>query len=467
MRIALGGIATESCTFSPLPTQLEDFRILEGAALLDAYPFLERTQATLFPTLKARALPGGPVEATTYQQLKSTFLERLRDALPLDGLYLDMHGAMNVEGMDDAEGDWFESARQVVGNDCLLAASYDLHGNVSARVADHLDILCAYRTAPHIDAPETREKTWRTLLHCLSNKLRPSLYRQPVPVILPGERTSTEVEPAKSLYASLAEVDKTPGILDISMLVGYVWADEPRASATAVVTGTDEGPCQKAAAELATRYWNARQQFDFEVPTGSIGECIDWALEHPTGSVFVSDSGDNPTAGGVGDRVDALEVLLEKNAQGAILGGLAAPPATAACYRAGVGVALELTLGSALAPGHGPSITVRAEVRHLDAVDDVRERQAVVQIGGVSVILTARRRPFHYLQDFTRLGLEPRKQQLTIVKAGYLEPELRRAASKAFLALTPGAVDQHIERLPYKRVKRPVFPLDKDMRWTP
>ena len=115
-RIALGGIATESCTFSPLPTGLEHFRVREGAPLLDEadYPFLATTAAEVLPTLQARAIPGGTVAREAYEALKARFLARLEAALPLDGLYLDMHGAMNVEGMDDAEGDWYQAARAVV-----------------------------------------------------------------------------------------------------------------------------------------------------------------------------------------------------------------------------------------------------------------------------------------------------------------------------------------------------------------
>ena len=296
MRIAIGGIATESCTFSPLPTRLEDFTVLRAEALARRpdYSFLEGFQGEILPTLQARALPGGPVDATAYRQLKEEFLEHLRRALPLDGLYLDMHGAMNVVGMDDAEGDWIAAAREVVGARCLISASYDLHGNISARVIDNLDLITAYRTAPHIDVVETRTKAFALLLRCLEQGLRPERVWIPVPVALPGERTSTEHEPAASLYASLREIDPQPGVLDVSLLVGYVWADEPRAGASVVLTGTDTAVLKREAKRLARRYWGARAGFVFGVPAGSIDACLDLALGAPEHPVFVSDSGDNP-----------------------------------------------------------------------------------------------------------------------------------------------------------------------------
>ncbi|MCB0020851.1 MAG: M81 family metallopeptidase, partial [Anaerolineales bacterium] len=211
-RIGFGGIATESCTFSPAVTALADFTLLRGAALAESgrYPFLSDMAGQFLPLLHARALPGAPVAAHTYQNIKTEFLTRLQAALPLHGVYLDLHGAMNVAGMDDAEGDWAVSVRQTVGPDCLISASMDLHGNISERFVAAIDMLTAYRTAPHIDVLETRAKACRMLMHCQAEGRRPQITRLPVPVLLPGERTSTEYEPAASIYAALTESDMRP-----------------------------------------------------------------------------------------------------------------------------------------------------------------------------------------------------------------------------------------------------------------
>src|SRR5215207_973294 len=158
MRIAIGGISTESCTFSPLPTRLTDFTLNRGESFLDRYPFLSELDAEFVPLMWARALPGGSVEADTYRQIRDEFLTMLRENVPFDGVYLDLHGAMNVQGMDDAEGDWIASVRAAVGNECMISASFDLHGNISRREMENLDMMTAYRTAPHVDVVETRRK---------------------------------------------------------------------------------------------------------------------------------------------------------------------------------------------------------------------------------------------------------------------------------------------------------------------
>ena len=475
MRIAIGGIATESCTFSPDVTRLEDFRVLREEALLAAgrYPFLSQVEAQIepqleivfLPTLQASALPGAPVAAEAYAALKGEFLERLREMLPLHGVYLDLHGAMNVRGMDDGEGDWAQATREIVGADCLISASMDLHGNVSARFIENVDMLAAYRTAPHVDYLATREKAVEMLVRCLREGIRPLQTRLPVPVILPGERTSTEWEPGLSVYAALAETDKQPGILDASIFVGYVWADEPRASATVIVTGMDETVNKREAARLGQIYWEARHGFNFGVPTGTIDECIEMALAAEEDCVFISDSGDNPTAGGVGDVPAFLERLLAHDIPSAVMASIVDATAVSDCQAAGLNNSVTVSLGGKLDPVHGRPLTVTGHVIHLQEKDNVGGDMAVLQSGGVKVIITQRRKPFHFVAEFEKLGIDPLAHKMVVVKIGYLVPDLKRAVPKALLALSPGAVNQDIASLTYQRIQRPMFPLDEDMVW--
>ena len=468
-RIAFGGIHTESSTFNPVPTTAADFRVLRGDALRgDArYSFLDAYSddgAEFLPTLHAAAIPGGPVTPETYAAFKAEFLTRLSALGPVNGLYLDMHGAMNVSGMDDAEGDWIAAARETVGPDCLIAASYDLHGNLSERIVNALDIFSAFRTAPHIDVTETKQRTCTMLVDALRGGYRPRLVWVPVPVVLPGEMTSTEDEPARSLYGSLPEIDVVDGVLDASLLVGYVWADEPRAQASVVLTGTDEMVLRREAVSLAERYWNARHAFGFGVPAGSLEGCLERLAELDGYPVVLSDSGDNPTAGGVGDSPFVLAELLKRKVAGAVVAGLADGPATRACYEAGEGAMLELSLGATLDPNTSQPLPVRARVVYLCPAETERERQAVVAVDGVTVVLTAVRRPYHYPADIERLGIDLSLTQLLVVKSGYLTAELTRAAARTLLALTPGAVSQALDGLPYRRQGRR-FPLEPDLAW--
>jgi microcystin degradation protein MlrC len=143
--------------------------------------------------------------------------------LPLDGFFFDVHGAMFVEGMEDAEAD-LAAIRDLVGPRCPIATGQDLHGNVSARLVGLIDVFTAHRLAPHDDALLTRERACALLLRCLDDGIRPRRAWTRIPAILPGERTSTLVEPGQTVYARLAESDGVAGVLDASLWVGYVGA---------------------------------------------------------------------------------------------------------------------------------------------------------------------------------------------------------------------------------------------------
>ncbi|HEY0188380.1 MAG TPA: M81 family metallopeptidase [Cellulomonas sp.] len=471
-RIAVAGLATETSMYSPGSTVGADFFPLTGQRVFEQVDYLapgtpRGERAEWLPTLVGRAIPGPTVAREDYDRLRDTTLDLLRGLDDLDGVYLELHGAMHVAGLDDAEADLVHAIRAVVGPDVLLSAALDLHGNVSSRLVHALDLITCYRMAPHEDTDETRLRAVDNLLDQLAAGTRPVKAWVPVPVLLPGEQTSTRVEPARSLYARVPEVEALDGILDASVWIGYAWADEPRCHATVVVTGADQDLVAAQAEGLARAFWDVRDEFAFVGPTAS----FDDALAHvarPGGArpFFLSDSGDNPTAGGAGDATYALSRIL---AHADLLHGLdvvyASIPDEAgalAAAQAGVGGRVRIEVGARTdAVHHGPVLldgTVTAlheDPRHGAGM------QAVVRVGTVSVIVTQRRKPFHLERDFTELGLDPRSADVVVVKIGYLEPELHDMAADWILTLTPGGVDQDLPRLGHHAIARPMFPFDR------
>ena len=469
LRIAYGGIGIECSTYSRLRTRMNEFTILRDAELTssDRFQFLKRYPITFMPTLLATAVPGGPVERKTYETIKAEFLKRLEALLPLHGLYLPMHGAMFVEGIQDAEADWYHAARKVVGPDCLLSASYDLHGNISQPIIDTLDMLSAFRTAPHIDREETMLRATDILLHCLREKIRPTLMWAPIPVLMPGERSSTEWEPGKRLWAQLPALNREPGILDVSMLVGYVWADEPRSTAAVVITGTAPDNQRRVATNLAQQYWDARAEFKFGTETCTVDDCVQRAIDAKMQPAILADSGDNPTGGGNGDQATVLESLLRHKAQNVVFAGITDRPATEACYKGGVGARIPLSIGATLDPKASQPVETEAVVKFLLAETNPARREAVVQIQGITLVLAAYRRPYHDIQDFTGFGLDPKSFKIVVVKSGYLSPELAPIANPSLMALSDGAINQDIVHLPANSYRRPSYPFVADLSFTP
>src|SRR3954447_23597799 len=316
--IAVAGLGIESSTFSPARTDAPAFHPLRGDDVLTRYPFLApgrplREAADWRGTLVGKALPGGTVTAAAYAELTRELLDRLRGLGPVDGLWYDIHGAMTVEGLDDAEAELLRRIREITGPDTIISASMDLHGNVSRELLHRTDLITCYRMAPHEDAMETKERAARTLVnHLTSGAPRPVKAWIPVPVLLAGEQTSTRIEPAKSVYAAVAEVEATDGVTDAAIWVGYAWADEPRNRAAVVVTGPDRGAVSAGPERLARGFWEARHDFGFVAPTGTLDDCLDEALAATARPYFISDTGDNPTAGGAGDVTWGLEQVLSR-----------------------------------------------------------------------------------------------------------------------------------------------------------
>lgn len=473
-RIAMAGLSLEASTYSPAVTTAADLHPRRGTDVLDRYDFLApgqplREAAEWVPVLQGRGIPGGPVPMADYQMLKAEILAGLEQAGPLDGMILDLHGAMSVIGMDDAEGDLATAVRSVVGPDVLISTGMDLHGNVSWRLAHALDLLTCYRMAPHEDALDTKERAVRNLLERLALPGRPRPLKAwiPIPVLLPGEKTSTRIEPAKSLYAMVPEVEKFDGVLDAGIWIGYAWADEPRNRAVVMVTGDDEQCITVAAEKIAEAFWSSRDDFAFVAPTGTFTECFDTALASPARPYFISDSGDNPTAGGAGDVSWTLAELLARpeladGSVSAVYASIPDPAAVAICQSAGVGAHVDLMVGATVDAGPSGPVRLRGVVEHIFEGDPDALVEAVVRAGGLSVLLTQIRKPYHHEQDFIQNGIDARNKDIVIVKIGYLEPELFDMSADWMLALTPGGVDQDLLRLGHHRISRPMFPFDTD-----
>jgi microcystin degradation protein MlrC len=475
-RIAIAGLAIESSTFSPAITEEEAFHAKEGEAILTSYEFLssdsaDYKRAQWIPVLIGRALPGGIVSREAYESLVNKTLEGLKKNLPYDGLFFDIHGAMSVAGLDDPEGDLIERIREVVGYKTLISTSMDLHGNVSWRLAQNSDMITCYRMAPHEDAVQSDKRAVDNLLSRIESGKGKPAYKAyvAVPILLPGEKTSTRVDPGKSLYAKVAPAAAQPGVVDAAIWIGYAWADEPRNHAVVMVTGDDKEKVTAAAENLADSFWKVRDEFEFIAPVATLKESLDKAVASGERPFMISDMGDNPTAGGAGDVTWTLKEILTrpefKSEKGPslIYASIPGPALVEKAVKAGVGGKVDEYAGAAIDSRYAPPVRLQGTVESIVQGDVNAETEVVVKIGSVHVIVTKKRKPYHYEKDFTRLGLDPRKTDILVVKIGYLVPELYNMRADWIMALTPGGVDQDLERLEFKRIARPMFPFDKDM----
>jgi microcystin degradation protein MlrC len=237
-----------------------------------------------------------------------------------------------------------------------------------------------------------------------------------------------------------------------------------------MVTGDDKEKVTQTAEQLAKSFWNARSGFAFVAPTASLRESLDKALASNKQPFFISDSGDNPTAGGAGDVTWTLKEILARpefkadNGPSLIYASIPGPELVKSAVAAGVGGQVDAYAGATIDARYAPPVRLSGTVTAIVHGDRNAVTEVVVKVGSVHVIVTQKRKPYHKEIDFTRLGLNPRKAAIVVVKIGYLEPELYAMRADWILALTPGGVDQNLERLKYKRIQRPMFPLDKNMK---
>ena len=250
-----------------------------------------------------------------------------------------------------------------------------------------------------------------------------------MPILLPGEKTSTRIEPGKGLYARVDPETKKKGIIDAAIWIGYAWADEPRNHAVVMVTGDDQQQVKASAEYLAKNFWEVRRQFEFVAPVAGLKESLDMGLASTKKPFVISDMGDNPTAGGAGDVTWTIHELLKrpefKTEKGPelIYASIPGPELVAKAKLSGVGSIVEGYAGAAVDNRFAPPVLLKGKVLAIKEGDPDAKVEIVVQVGSLKIIVTEKRKPYHYEKDFINLGLNPRKTDILVVKIGYLVPE--------------------------------------------
>ena len=443
-KIAIGGISTECSSYSPLHQNKDDFTCIRGQELLDlvGFPFFEYG-ITPQPLFFNKSVPGGAIEKQYFDQIKDQFIHEINKLGKLDGILLLMHGAMYVEGINDPEGEWMSSVRKAVGPECIISVSYDLHGQITDKIINNIDAFAAFKTAPHIDVKETYQRSASMLVNAINDNFRPQVLWSSIPVLVSGEMSSTFVEPCKTIYESLDQYNEINGVLDCNLLVGYVWADTERATASSVVTCTNETAGSGVCKKIAKAYWSSRKDLKSDMKTGSINEALAWLKSEFS---IIADSGDNPTAGGVGDRADVLEAFLEHRIDNSIFAGIASKTAYEELKK-GDSFNLGGTYG-----GGGPELKLKADSVYF------KNQCAIVKISKTTIIISKLRRPFHYLKDFHELDINLNDFKILVVKSGYLSPELQSLSTPSFMALTEGSVNQDLVGIENKYRNKNIYP---------
>lgn len=488
MKILVGGFGHESNTFTPFLTRMQDFRPLFGeetlrkssrrgsfagiVATLEVHDDIEPV-----PTITAHAMPGGVVERETFETLKGKILEQAHD---VEGVCLYLHGAMRAEGVDHCENVILRELRQKLGPTVPITIALDMHANITAETAANVNAMVAYHTAPHIDSYETGRKAAAMLLQILKEGRNLTTGFAKIPFLLPGEKAQSSVGTMGEMMQLVAEMETRPEIISASLMNGHCWADVPDIGVIAVVVTDDDAVlAQTKANQLAGTFWDRRADFDFGTEAYPVDEAVEVAMAARESTVFLADSGDNPGAGGTTDVTAVLESLLAHLATNVVLGSIWDAAAVDACIAAGVGQQVSLPLGGKLDTRHGKPLDITGTVRLIsDGAyywGGVREahrlvsrgKTVVLTVDGVDIIITAERHSYVEPAQFRSLGIDPLVYKIVVPKRGYLTAPLEAISPRSILAISPGVTNCDVTRLDYRRVNRPMYPLDPDATWEP
>jgi microcystin degradation protein MlrC len=482
-RIVFGGFLHETNTFAPSRADYDKFlqgggwpALAEGEAIfpavhnvnVSASGFIEAGREAgwdLVPTVWAAASPSAHVTEDAYERIAGAILDRVKVAGAPDAVYLDLHGAMLAEHLDDGEGELLARIRRVVGEGVPLVASLDLHGNVTPQMVEMADALVAFRTYPHVDMAETGRRSAAYLARMLAGEHHAKAFRQ-LPFLIPIAWQSTLMEPCQSLYAELAamEGDAVP---TLSFLPGFPAADFPDCGPSVIAYGATQEDADRAADRFAALVAARESAFAGEVLTPDEGVKRAMAIAAVGGGpVTIADTQDNPGAGGNSDTTGMLRALIANDARRAAIGLIVDPEAARIVHQAGVGAAVTLALGGkSNIPGDVPyegTFTV-------EALSDGKlvasgpfyggsrlnlGQSACLRIGDVRVVLASRKTQMADQEMFRFVGIEPRDMAVLIVKSSvHFRADFTAISLSILTCSAPGPMPVSPASLPWTRLR--------------
>jgi len=485
MRVAVGGYLAAVNSFVSHRIDLEQFHraTLTGDTLLRAgrgesaiSGFVDGAQERNWDVVPLQfVVPGvgGKITKEAHETTKETFLSLLNKAGRVDGVFVQLHGTAAAEHIDDCEGDFLATLRGFLGEKTPLIASLDGHANVTPLMVKHASMLIGVKTNPHYDFVPVGRQAARVMAGMFEGSIAPtSAWAQPAMApalqklyIAPGWPMEHLIRLAQNLAARHARV------LDVSLLGGFFPSDRHETGLSVTVTTNREPNLARDLAEqIKEACWTKRQAFHTDMV--SVEDAVREAIDTEEGPVVLGDLADSGGAGTPGDGTALLAELLKQNAKGAVVGNIADPAAVQEASKAGVGKQVTLTIGGKVDKFHGDPVQVSGRVRVIhDGVYTAatafnagtyrRGLTVVLDCGGIEVILTARPTLVFEVNHFRSLGIEPTERKILTAKA-----ELQHRAGFAGVAGkiidvdTPGLATQDLTRLPFEKIRRPVFPLD-------
>jgi microcystin degradation protein MlrC len=489
-RVLLAQFMHETNTFSKLPTTLDDYRrrfLVQGEAIVPKFKGTRNEMGGYIDSavkygwepvyaVAANATPSGTLTKETWETIRNIILDTAKKAGKLDGICLSLHGAMVSVTEDDAEGALLEALRGIVGPDVPIAATLDLHANATIRMATNANALVSFRTYPHVDGYERSIQAAALVQEAMEGRKKPRcLLVQPA--MLEGADHGRTTQPGlmRELLAKADSYEKEPGINVVSIQVGFTWSDIPYTGPSIAVSheAGAEARAKAIAQALIDEIWKRRDESSSDFRSIADGIAAARAGAGKKGPLVIADGTDNPGGGGYNDSTPVLQALLDAGIENVAFGTIFDPGTVQQATKAGVGAEIEVSLGGHTDESMGKPVKAKAIVKMLSdgtfrndgpmnaGVETQMGPTAVLRIGGIDVVTISSRVQTIDLQVFLSQGIDPSAKSVVVVKSvQHFRAAYGPIAREIVLVDSGGICSPDISRLKFKKLRRPIWPLD-------
>lgn len=481
-KVLVASFHHESNGFTPITSNENDFRVYyqdeiyehikENDSISGIITTLKNHDVEVIPTVFMRAVPNGEVDEVFFNEQLNKFISIAKNHLgKIDAITLALHGSMRIRNMASAEAIIVETLKELFP-EIPIFISLDMHASISERLIHHCQGMVGYKTAPHIDCTETGIHAAQLTINYLENHMLPYMSVVKVPMLIAGEQSATDTYPMNYLMNELKLLEQQEHVLAASYLLGFPWSDNvDNQVSVCVVTSNNQHSADLYAQQLADKFYSLRHEFTFVTKAYPPKIALEKALDYTKNKdypIYISDAGDNPTAGAAADNTNFLKLCLDNCHidildETLIYAGLYDPIATKACEHK-VGEYIHLTFGASFdSIGSEPInqiVYVKNYIKDYNYNNMPNGDIALINIVNIDIILVEKHIGFTESKMFYDLGLEPKNHPIIICKLGYLTPSHQAISKMSILALSDGHTPQDLSRIQYKHVNRPLFPLD-------
>ena len=486
-RILINECKQEISSFNPVLAHYDDFLIDLCDAVLSYHRpvrsevggalevFDQRTDLSIIGGYSARGITSsGPIAAPDFARIAREFLASVQSALPLDGVYLALHGALASEDIDDAEGHLIAATRKIVGDNTPIVVSLDLHGILTDRILQHSDAVVVYHTNPHVDFYQTGQRAARLLCRILDKQVRPTQVRVPIPALVRGSNCITETGLIRGPLQRAIRFENSPGGLSGGIFIGNPFTDVSDLCSNVLLVSDGDSDCALAeATAIANDFWALKEQI--QQPLTSLEQSVHLAAACQ-GRVVLVDAADATSSGASGDSNAILAELLAAACPRTALIPIVDPPAVQACIGAGLSATLTTKIGGALDPRFSP-VAVTGQVISLSDGHLRSESHgeawyagptAVLKCGPITLVITTRPVSLYDRTLFLANKQDPATFDMTVVKSPLCQPQFFNDGAELILNIdAPGSTSANLLSLGHTQAARPLYPLDKVFPYTP